>query len=90
MAADADRNDRTSLEELSAKLREATCAAMQNRSALARSLDESRGELERLLMLTTVDPMERRRIVVRAQMMLDAWQAMAAGSFARSRAAGTT
>ena len=85
MAAQADRNDRTWLEELSTKLREATCAAVQNRSALARSLDESRGELERILMLSTVDPMERRRIVTRAQMMLDAWHGMAAASFARSR-----
>jgi hypothetical protein len=85
MAAHIDRNDRNCLQELSVKLRDATCVALQNRSALARSLDESRGELERLLMLSAIDPMERRRVVVRAQMMLDAWQGMAAGMPARSR-----
>jgi hypothetical protein len=45
MTERADRYERERLEELSAKLREATWAALQNRSALARSLDESRGEL---------------------------------------------
>jgi len=37
--------ERKRLEDLSAKLREAAWTALQNRSALARSLDESRGEL---------------------------------------------
>jgi len=80
-----DRNERKRLEDLSAQLREATCAALDNRSALARSLDESRSELERLLMLSTIDAAECRRVVIRAQMMLDAWHGMAAGMFARAR-----
>jgi hypothetical protein len=36
-------------------------------------------------MLTTVEAAECRRVVVRAQMMLDAWQGMAVGIFARVR-----
>lgn len=85
MSTTADRSERTRLEELSAKLREATWTALQNRSALARSLDESRGELERLLMLSTIDAAECRRVVVRAQMMLDAWHGMSANVSARAR-----
>lgn len=85
MSPPADRRERQRLEDLAAKLREATWAAMENRSALARSLDESRGELERLLMLSTIDAAECRRVVVRAQMMLDAWQGMAVNMLARAR-----
>ncbi len=77
-------SDRKRLEDLSARLREATWAAVDARSALARSLDESRAELERLLMLSAIDATESRRAVMRAQMMLNAWQGMAAGQFARS------
>jgi len=79
MSSQFDNDDRKRLEHLSARLRTATCAAVGSRSALARSLDESRSELERLLMLSTIDPSEQRRVVVRAQMMLDAWSSMAAG-----------
>lgn len=85
MSAGADRHERGRLADLAAKLREATCAALQSRSALARPLDESRGELERLLMLTSMDATEYRRVVVRAQMMLDAWRGMAAGMSLRAR-----
>lgn len=85
MSTSADRQDRKRLEDLAAKLREATWAALENRAALARSLDESRGELERLLMLSTIDATECRRVVIRAQMMLDAWQGMAVNMFARAR-----
>lgn len=76
--------ERRSLEELSAKLRRATVFALESRSALARSLDESRGEIERLLMLSGIDETECRRVVVRAQMMLNAWEGLAAGRVARS------
>jgi hypothetical protein len=77
-------SERKQLEELSARLREAAWAALEARSALARSLDESRAELERLLMLSAIDATESRRAVTRGQMMLNAWQGMAAGQFARS------
>jgi hypothetical protein len=66
--------DRQRLEELSAVLRQATMLAFQRRSPLARSLDESRCELERLLMLAMCDPTEYRRAVIRAQLILDAWR----------------
>ena len=81
----AEWGQRRQLEELSTRLREATWAALENRSALARSLDESRGEIERLLMMSAIEATEHRRAIVRAQMMLNAWEGMAAGSFARSR-----
>ncbi len=80
-----DTAQRKRLEELSANLRAAACAALEHRSALARSLDECRGELERLLMLGAIDVMEYRRAVIRGQMMLDAWHGMAAESFSRPR-----
>jgi hypothetical protein len=85
MSTPADRPERKRLEDLAAKLREATWAALENRSSLARSLDESRGELERFLMLSTIDAAECRRAVVRAQMMLEAWQGMAVSTVARAR-----
>ncbi|MCU1278560.1 MAG: hypothetical protein JWM53_2106 [bacterium] len=85
MSAPLDQRERTRLEELAAKLRDATCAALAYRSALARSLDESRGELERMLMLNVVDAIECRRVVIRAQMTLDAWRSMAAVASARPR-----
>lgn len=84
MAASADRNERARLEQLSARLREATLDALASRSALARALDESRGEVERLLMLSAFDAYECRRVVMRAQMMLDAWQGMTLGLVARA------
>lgn len=77
-------SERKQLEYLSARLREAACAALEARSALARSLDESRAEIERLLMLSAIDGTESRRAMTRAQMMLNAWQGMTAGQFARS------
>jgi hypothetical protein len=81
----ADTNERKRLEDLSAKLREATCGALENRSALARSLDESRSEIERLLMMNAIDTTDHRRAIVRAELMLNAWQGMAVGAFVRSR-----
>ena len=70
------------MRELSTLLREATYDAMMRASVMAAALDESRGEVERLLMLDVIDPDERRRVVARAQMMLDAWRGMAGGSSA--------
>jgi len=67
---------------LSALLRQATCDALARRSVMATALDESRGEVDRLLMLESIDASERRRVVMRAQMMLDAWRGMAGGSSA--------
>jgi len=67
------------MRELSTALREATCDAMLRRSVMATALDESRGEIDRLLMLDVIDPTERRHVLVRAQMMLDAWRGMAGG-----------
>lgn len=68
--------ERLRLRALSIRLRDATCAAVANQSILASALDESRSELERLLMLDRIDDAERRRVVVRARMMLDAWHGM--------------
>ena len=70
------------MHDLSLLLRAATCDAMARRSVMATALDESRGELDRLLMLDVIDANEGRRVVARAQMMLDAWRAMAAGNAA--------
>ena len=74
-----DDRERRRLAELLVRLREATCAAVEHRSALARSLDESRGEIERLLMMNAIDAAEHRRAVMRAERMLDVWYGMAAG-----------
>ena len=54
--------DRQHLQELAGVLREATCGAFERRWILAQALDESRGEIERLLMLERVDAAEARRI----------------------------
>lgn len=72
--------ERNRLRELSKLLRDATYDAMMRGSPLTTALDEARCEVERLLMLDAIDPDERRRIVTRAQMMLDAWRGMAGGS----------
>ena len=78
-----DPNDRQRLVQLSQVLREAAVIALSTRSALARSLDESRLELERLLMLTRCDATERRRIVIRANMILDVWRGIASAAASR-------
>ena len=74
--------DRQHLQELAGVLREATCGAFERRWILAQALDESRGEIERLLMLERVDAAEARRIVTRAEVMLDAWRGLS-GAIAR-------
>jgi hypothetical protein len=78
-----DPNDRQRLVQLSQVLREAAVIALSTRSALARSLDESRLELERLLMLGRCDATERRRIVIRANMILDVWRGIASAAASR-------
>ena len=70
------------MRELSTLLRRATCDALARYSVMATALDESRGEVDRLLMLATIDANERRRVMQRAQMMLDAWRGMAGGNSA--------
>lgn len=74
--------DRQHLQELANVLRDATCEALDRRWILAQALDESRGEIERLLMLESVEAAEARRIVTRAEVMLDAWHGLS-GTFAR-------
>ncbi|HEX6839118.1 MAG TPA: hypothetical protein VF334_21210 [Polyangia bacterium] len=77
--------DRAQLEELSAALRDATFAALQKHSLVAASLDESRSEVDRLLMLDERDPLELRRVINRARILLDAWRNLSGVGSARSR-----
>jgi hypothetical protein len=77
MSSPNELPNQESLHELAAALREATCAALERRWMLAQKLDESRSEIERLLMLREIDPAESRRVVQRAQVMLDAWRSLA-------------
>ena len=77
--------DRARLEELSGELRDAIFAALQTHALIAASLDESRSEVDRLLMLDALDPLELRRVIGRARRMLDAWRNMSAAGTARSR-----
>ncbi len=81
----SDDPARARLTELSAELRDATYAALQQQSPLAASLDESRSEVDRLLMLDGFEALEYRRIATRARRMLDAWRNMAGSGSARSR-----
>jgi hypothetical protein len=82
-----ENNDpqRQRLEQLSAELRHATYAALQKQSLIAASLDEARSEVDRLLMLDELDPLQCRRIATRGRMMLDAWLNMSGVGAARSR-----
>ena len=73
-SANADDPDRARLAELSLTLREATREALATHSLVAASLDESRSEIDRLLMLESIDDADCRRVVIRAQIMLDAWR----------------
>jgi hypothetical protein len=81
----AEASYREDLQLLSARLREATLEAVQNRSALARALDEVRGEVDRLSMIGKDDPSVTARLIARARMMLDAWRGISAASVARHR-----
>jgi hypothetical protein len=81
-----DAIERQRLLQLSRRLREAAVTAVSVGSGLAGLLDESRLELERLLMLASCDNGERRRIVIRANMILDVWQGLAGRAPARSAA----
>lgn len=78
-------SDRAQLAELVAELRAAILAALQKHALIAASLDESRSEVDRLLMLDELDPLELRRVVNRARRMLDAWCNMSGAGSARSR-----
>lgn len=77
---------RRRLEELSAMLREAATSALAGHAAVASKIDDSRAELERLLMIETVDVVAAERAMRRAQLMLDAWRGMVGSVIAaRSR-----
>jgi hypothetical protein len=82
-----EKNDpqRARLAELSAELRDATYAALQTQSLIAAALDEARNEVDRLLMLDALEPLQCRRVERRARMMLDAWLNMTGTGSARSR-----
>ena len=75
-------HERTRMRDLSPLLRAATCEALARRSLMATALDDMRGEIDRLLMLDVIDANQARRVVSRAQMMLDAWRGMTAGNSA--------
>ena len=78
-------SNRAELEELCAELRDAIFAALHKHALVAASLDESRSEVDRLLLLDEIDPLELRRVVGRARRMLDAWRSMSGIGSARSR-----
>jgi hypothetical protein len=65
---------RERIEELFTQLRHATAAALHRQSVVASKLDDSRSELERLLMLERFDERDAMRAIGRAQLMLDAWR----------------
>ena len=69
---------RQRLEELFALLREAATAALTRHAVVASKLDESRSELERLLMLEIVDERDAQRAITRGKLLLDAWRGMVA------------
>lgn len=75
---------RDRLEELFTQLRDAVAAAFTRHSGFASKLDESRAELERLLMLDRCDESVAMRALGRAQLMLDAWHGLV-GAPVRSR-----
>ena len=70
------RPERQRLRELADELRAAACGALARRWVMAQALDESRSELERLLMIEELDAHESRRAIARAEVMLDAWRGM--------------
>jgi hypothetical protein len=67
---------RSRLEELFTQLRDAVASAFARHSGFASKLDESRAELERILMLDNCDESVAQRAIGRAQMMLDAWHGL--------------
>ncbi|HXU68745.1 MAG TPA: hypothetical protein VN947_05425 [Polyangia bacterium] len=72
MAVSIDLPDRQRLEELAVELREAIFGALERRWLLAQALDETRSEIERLLMMDVIERAEARRAITRAEVMLDA------------------
>jgi hypothetical protein len=85
MPPSIEMSERQRLQELAAVLRDATCDALARRWILAQALDESRSEIERLLMIDGVDVGEVRRVVTRAEVMLDAWRGLTGIAAGRSR-----
>jgi hypothetical protein len=83
MSASIDLPDRRRLEELAVELREAIFGALERRWLLAQALDETRSEIERLLMMDVIERAEARRAIARAEVMLDAWSGLS--GTARSR-----
>jgi hypothetical protein len=78
MSEHDERTYRERIEGLFAQLREAAATALARHAIVASKLDDSRGELERLLMLEHLDERETLRAIGRAQLMLDAWRGMLA------------
>ncbi len=85
MSPPVERPERQRLQKLAALLRDATCDALARRWILAQALDESRTEIERLLMIDAVDGAEARRSVTRAEVMLDAWRGLTGTVAGRAR-----
>jgi hypothetical protein len=78
MAGPDVRSLRERIEELFVQLRGAAAAALSRHAVVASKLDESRNELERLLMLENFDERDALRAIGRAQLMLVAWKGMIA------------
>jgi hypothetical protein len=76
MSGQDERTLRERIEALFAQLREAAAAALTRHAVVASKLDETRGELERLLMLDNIDERDATRAIGRAQLMLDAWRGL--------------
>ncbi|HEY2748001.1 MAG TPA: hypothetical protein VGL86_25435 [Polyangia bacterium] len=85
MTRPIDAPERQRLQELASVLRDAACDALARGSIVAQALDESRGEIERLLMLEQIDASELRRVATRAEMMLDAWRGLTGKVAGRGR-----
>ena len=74
MAGPDERSLRERIEELFVQLREAAAMALTRHAVVASKLDESRNELERLMMLDHIDERDALRAIGRAQLMLVACQ----------------
>jgi hypothetical protein len=68
---------RQQIEAVFVQLREAVAMALGRHTIVASKLDESRSELEVLLMLDDIDEPEAQRALGRAQLLLDLCRGMA-------------